>query len=68
MARASGLAGPGPWLVAGGCVAAGGEAALLLTYFGPGAGLTQARVLIAVAVAVDALGACRAQAAVRRLG
>lgn len=58
----------GPWLLAGGCIAAEGGAALLLTYFGPDARLTQAGVLIAVAVAVYALGAWRAQAAVRRLG
>ena len=58
----------GPWLLAGGCVAAGGGAALLLAYREPGSGLTQAAVLLAVAVAGYALGAWRAQAAVRRLG
>jgi len=58
----------GPWLLAGGCVAAGGGVGLLLTYHEPGTGLTQAGVLIAVAVAGYALGAWRAQMAVRRRG
>jgi hypothetical protein len=58
----------GPWLLAGGCVAAGGGVALLLTYREPGAGLPQAGVLLAVAVAGYTLAAWRAQVAVRRLG
>jgi uncharacterized membrane protein len=58
----------GPWLLAGGCAAAGGGAALLITYREPGTGLTQAFALLAIAVAGYALGAWRAQAAVRRLG
>jgi len=48
-------------------VAAGGGVALLLTYREPGTGLTQAGVLLAAAVASYALGAWRAQVAVRRL-
>ena len=48
-------------------MAAGGGVALLLTYGEPGTGLTQAGVLLAAAVAGYALGAWRAQVAVRRL-
>ena len=58
----------GPWLFSVGCVVAGGGAALLITYREPDTGLKQAGALLAIAVAGYALGAWRAQVAVRRLG
>lgn len=58
----------GRWLIAAGCVAAAGGVALLVAYPDAGTGLTQAGVLIAVAVAGYAVAAWRALVAVRRLG